>query len=514
MSALVICVRMIDGRYHGVGDWPPCPFRLFQALVASAASLGSLGSSHAVFKWFEELPAPTIGAPQSQVGQQVSMFVPNNDLDAKGGDIRRIAEVRKATKHVRPRLFAAEVPLVYVWELRSKPDAGISERLFEIVAGIYQFGRGVDAAYADIEWLDETELSQFSESYSGRWFRPADGGYGLKLRCPLHGSFASLLRRQEGREARFQYQMKGRGAVDVTYRQPPAAYYREVGYESPPKSFVYELRAPGDASRFACWPLESAHALVVSVRDACVERLGGVLRERQYEVARLLIGRKPDGSNHSPATDRVRIVPLPSIGHAHADCGIRRVLVVVPASGTLRADDLDWAFSGLGIVDKETGGIWATLISSRDTNMQRHFGIGKEVGARVWRTLTPMVLPHDVARRSIPLRRKPGEEKAGLEIRYEMERASYAVRQALRMAGVSTPVEAVRMQREPFERNGQRVEAFASGTRFHAQRLWHVEITFGQDVSGPLVAGDGRFMGLGVMAPAPGQLVTSVVEEV
>ena len=34
--ALLIEVRLLDGRYHGAGDWPPAPFRLFQALVAGA----------------------------------------------------------------------------------------------------------------------------------------------------------------------------------------------------------------------------------------------------------------------------------------------------------------------------------------------------------------------------------------------------------------------------------------------------------------------------------------------
>jgi CRISPR-associated protein Csb2 len=72
----------------------------------------------------------------------------------------------------------------------------------------------------------------------------------------------------------------------------------------------------------------------------------------------------------------------------------------------------------------------------------------------------------------------------------------------LRHAGVRTRADAIRVQREPFEANGQRVEAFAPGTRFAKERLWHVEVTFGAPIRGPLVIGDGRFVGLGVMAPA------------
>jgi len=44
-------------------------------------------------------------------------------------------------------------------------------------------------------------------------------------------------------------------------------------------------------------------------------------------------------------------------------------------------------------------------------------------------------------------------------------------------------------------------EAFAPKTRFAKERLWHVEITLNTSIAGPLVIGDGPFLGLGVMAP-------------
>lgn len=73
--------------------------------------------------------------------------------------------------------------------------------------------------------------------------------------------------------------------------------------------------------------------------------------------------------------------------------------------------------------------------------------------------------------------------------------------QALGFAGIRAWAEQIRVQREPFEAKGERVEAFATGTRFAKERLWHVEITFSEAITGPLVIGDGRFLGLGLMAP-------------
>ena len=77
-----------------------------------------------------------------------------------------------------------------------------------------------------------------------------------------------------------------------------------------------------------------------------------------------------------------------------------------------------------------------------------------------------------------------------------------AVHVALRQAGVRGVAVEVRVQREPFDGRGFRAEVFADGTRFEKERLWHIELTLDRPVTGPLVIGDGRFLGLGVMAPA------------
>jgi hypothetical protein len=37
--------------------------------------------------------------------------------------------------------------------------------------------------------------------------------------------------------------------------------------------------------------------------------------------------------------------------------------------------------------------------------------------------------------------------------------------------------------------------------RFAKERLWHVEITLAEPAAGPLILGDGRYLGLGLMEP-------------
>jgi hypothetical protein len=48
--------------------------------------------------------------------------VPNNDLDAVGGDPTRVGEIR-APKLTRPVLFDAAMPLIYAWTFADAPEA-------------------------------------------------------------------------------------------------------------------------------------------------------------------------------------------------------------------------------------------------------------------------------------------------------------------------------------------------------------------------------------------------------
>jgi CRISPR-associated protein Csb2 len=115
--------------------------------------------------------------------------------------------------------------------------------------------------------------------------------------------------------------------------------------------------------------------------------------------------------------------------------------------------------------------------------------------------VTPVALPQAAARRRIePSRhREPAEWKGAAERGAEEGRASAGVVRALRHAGIDVSVTGLRVQREPFSTRGARAEAFASDTRFAKERLWHVELSFAEAVGGPLLLGDGRYLGLGLM---------------
>ncbi len=498
-SALLISVRFHEGRYHGAGDWPPSPARLFQALVAAAALPGLDDNRRNALRWLEALNAPTIAAPASIKGQPgFKIFMPNNDLDAKSGDIRRAAEIRSATKRIRPRLFDATVPLLYLW--RFDGDKSQAMCICDITGGLYQLGRGVDMAWAVGELVDEATAEKQLTDYPGAVYRPSQGGKGLALGCPDIGSLASLETRHKANAQRFT-RINGK----TQFANAPTPRFRAVTYNSTAARVLFDLRrttAPG--APIAPWPLNSAVALVQTLRDGACARL-----ERHFNgsgmVEKVLIGRN---ATEADKALRIRIIPLPSIGHVHADRGIRRVLVEVPSDCPIRADDIAWGFAGLEVtppvIDEGTGEILSSgvdLVKADDDSMLAHYGVAEEHAARLWRGVTPLALPEDAKRRRIDPAKVCEEAKGGKERTDEQQRACHAVIQALRHAGLREKVVGIRVQREPFDAKGERAETFATGTRFSKHQLWHVEIEFAEAVKGPLLLGNGRYVGLGLMAP-------------
>ncbi|MDW8355152.1 MAG: type I-U CRISPR-associated protein Csb2 [Bryobacterales bacterium] len=503
MAALAIFVRLHEGRYHGRGEWPPAPWRLFQALVAGAGLSGALTPEERdALKRLERLPAPIIAAPRSRrIGRGVRFYMPNNDSDRIRGEPSKFAAIRTAVKIVQPWLFDETVAFVYVWRFdESSEFQQASAILASLADRLYQFGRGIDMAWAWTEALEESEIEKLLAEHPGEIFRPSEKGKGVQLSVPCPGSLESLERRYRAFGERFSYHRAGRTAR-VVFRQPPKAQFRLVAYNSPPSWHLFELCHPAAEGERVPWPLEKVYRLVVELRDAAIQRLKRAVPSRAADIDRVLLGRKPDGSNDYPPEQRVRIVPLPSIGHPHADRAIRRVLVVIPPGCLLRPEDIQWAFSGLEIFDPKTVEAVATLVPSHAENFVRHYGIAQPRGYRVWRTVTPAVLPESARRRRIEPARWSEEAKSAEERLLEQRRAGAAVCHALRHAGVRCGINGIRVQKEPFEGKGRRVEEFAEGTRFDKHRLWHIAVELREPVEGPLLIGDGRFLGLGLMAP-------------
>lgn len=500
-QALLLAVWFHEGRYHGLDnrkapEWPPSPARLFQALMAGSAQGAAVPQATVTaLDWLEQLPPPMISAPHGTPGQAFTSYVPNNDLDAelakgKTPNIDGAVAAIRIGKSIRPTLFDHGTPILYCWFFEG--DSKAATALATAAKGLYQLGRGIDLAWAQAEVTDSESAKQRMAKHGGILYMPTEGGGpGQKLLCPRPGLRSSLTAHFEGMRTRFRPSGDNRRPSHL-FVQPPKPRLLKVAYNAERQRLLFELREPSAKGDFFSWPLKSAAALVQAVRDQAAKLLCDKLPDLENNVELYLVGRKAEDADKAK---RVQIIPIPSIGHEHADLGIRRLAAYVPQSCPLRADDLAWAFAQVVWVDAD-GVIFRELQRADDDSMKRRF----EASSQCWRSVTPLALSM-AERRRIDPEQKAEEAKGGNERIAEEARACAAVRQALRHAGISTPPAGISVQREPYDNHGARAELFASGTRFNKHALWHVEIRFSKPVAGPLLLGNGRFLGLGLMRP-------------
>ncbi|PPD25039.1 MAG: type I-U CRISPR-associated protein Cas5/Cas6, partial [Methylomonas sp.] len=487
-QALLISVRLLDNRYHGNGSWPPSPFRLYQALVA-AAYTGSDATAEEIsaLLWLEQLAPPIVLSPIHKQSTLTTYYVPRNGADAQQGDLAAAAKKRDA-KLVKPWLLDAQQPLQYVWFFdEPKPEA---QTLAQLSERLYQLGRGVDMAFAWAEQLTANQARQIIFQHTGPVFRPTPQGVSNTLDCPNpKKSFESLVARYQGQLKRLR---KGE------FHKPPLPVFQPTGYNCSSSLLLFDIRDHND--NFAAQPFTQASLLTQRLIERAKQRL---LPHFSAQAERYLAGK---GANDADKALRIRVIPLPSFGHPHTQPDIRRVLVEVPTDCPLKLVDVEWAFSGPLEFDLETGEIDANtpiLIKATDRKMLTYYGIGEQKAAHVWRTMTPVALPLD-PKKQLPIDCDLEHNKSGVsgaQRRYKQSQLFHAASQALRHSGITAQVQIRRIQREPFDRNGTLAERFAF-QRFDRTRLYHLELEFAEPFSGPLVIGNGRFQGLGLMRPA------------
>ena len=502
-QTLLFTVRFYEGRYHGTtgyhgaNEWPPSPARLFQALMAGVARGSEVEpATQNALDWLEVLPPPVIVAPRGIPGQMYANYVPSNDLDSelgKGGFFNLDSAVAstRVKKSMRPTLFDVESPLLYLWPFDG--DCTHASALCMIAKKLYQLGRGIDMAYAEAAIIDEPAVEGLHFGHGGIVYRPTRGGMsGQFLLCPQSGLRKSLTSRFQNMQKFFRAGGTNRKPTQVIV-QPPRPRLSKVAYNAQPRSFVFELIVSDKRAAFVSTPLQAAAELVAEVRDKAANCLSAAVPDLATDVERYLVGR---GATDVDKTARVHIVPLPSIGHEHADMAIRRIAVYVPQSCPLVEEDIVWAFSQVAWVDSD-GVIVKELQKADDTSMADRF----ERTGQLWQSVTPLALPQ-ARRRRIKQTGQIDEAKGSAERMAEEMQAAVAIRGALRHAGIKASIAEVQAQREPFYRRGVRSELFAAGTRFPKETLWHVKVLFSSPIQGPVLLGDGRYLGLGLMQPA------------
>ena len=154
MTTLRITVEWLDGAYHG-REWPPSPFRLYQAMLAGYA-VHQRGNPvlKAAMRHLETLAPPTISAPLTDTQSPVTACVPNNDGDrvlallaaGKPAGARALRAKSVTLRTRRARRFDGVV--TYDWPATPATAEHIAA-IATIAACLSALGLGIDVAVAD-----------------------------------------------------------------------------------------------------------------------------------------------------------------------------------------------------------------------------------------------------------------------------------------------------------------------------------------------------------------------------
>ena len=478
MAALELQIRFLDDRYHGAGEWPPDPARLFQALVhgghVGAGSASWTEAHNAALEWLSALPPPEIEYRPTQAGRAFSIFVPNNSLD-------RTKQSTKTTKRVAPRLLANRIgdgpDLVYRWDTSDSDEVRAHLlALDQLAARLLALGWGIDIAAA-VARLDQRPRRRGYET-----FAPTKRG-GRSLRTLAPGLLAHLRERHEESRRRITPEGVNPYTRPTDFR---LARYHRVSEGSSRRWYGFKLqRLDGESFSLPWREVPKAAAWLRHMAGEAMREEYGP--EDQGWIDSYVLGHTAE---HEMGV-RLSYIPLPSIGHPYSDGGVRRALIVEPPEvGGRDAETLDLLrikAPGRRLTragDRRPEAVMTSLAVG-DGVLQRYVRTARP--ACSWRTATPVILHgHNAGRKGLSVRKT--------------EKLLF---QALAAAGY--PAEAVRrlsFQMAPYWPGCAAAAAIMTPRHLNRWPRLHVAIDFSQPIEGPLAIGLGRHCGIGLFAAA------------
>lgn len=469
-----LSIRFLDDRYHGRTDngekaeWPPSPFRVFQALVAGNVHGLTLPESiSSALTWLELLAPPDIITAPTHPGQVLLTYVLNNVSDTKPNS--------RTPKTIRPTLLNDDRLVQYLWKFNSlQPNAmQHAEVLANAARHINALGWGIDLAIGYGEILEH--LPPPTESRIQ--YRPSATTLvgGVDLRVPRRDSLMSLQRTHANFLKR--------------YESPGITRLESAGAIFEPQRYVVGIARPNVVFR-----LVNPDGDTVAIRHQLIAPLVGMIRalaNRPHVLASLgqeLIDREIKGHPKESTCNRVSILPLPTIRIGPTDGRIRRIMLAQPfeSNGTL-CDNFWQLFDGQELKalngEKRFPPIFLEQIARRDTVVPYYTGI-----SHIWASVTPVLLPGYDDRKN-----HRGDHQKRLA------RAEQLMCKALSQSGINTPCQ-IEFSRIPYWTGSLHAQEYRPREKLAHYPRWHVRLTFESPWTGPLAIGAGRHCGLGIFA--------------
>lgn len=495
--ALVLEVEYLSGVAFAAvsagtdrADWPPQPDRIFSALVATWAARGQLQSETRALEWLEALPVPLLMASEAAQRTSHVSFVPPNDSSAEKQ--KHALHVVPQLRNRQPRRFPAvrpEDPRVRLLWPDAETDNGVLAALESLAADTSYIGHSAS--------LTRCRFERLFTSPSLEGFKPA-------RRRVYPGRFEEL-----------------RAAFAAGSRPGPGAWVPASApqrAEVPQSAFSdrWLFLEPADGNGL---PDIRASALIARIiRDRLVEgyRRAG-FGDRVPEV---ISGHAPDGSpSHVP---HLAIVPLAFTGFPHAD-GHLLALALVPPRDSSLLDDQDF-LSALRQICKTDDALGRRVLHldlrDRIGNLLRvslsptfdppgrscdpDLYVGLDGSARTFATATPIVLDRHPKARGASREHEIAAQIAaacrniGLPEPKAIETAEGGPRSEVvpdKHSAIEGAPSAEPSGKSPPWMKWQ-LPSFLEG-----RELTHAVVQFPVPVTGPVILGAGRYVGLGLCRP-------------
>lgn len=460
--SLTIEVELLRGVYEAVApdgenaEWPPHPARLFCALVAAA---GDNVAERAALQWLErELPPAVVATADVAMGGDRPTYVPTNQLVRKPSAYQSFP----ARKALGPKVWRRAVPanpmVAFEWVADPPPD--VRDSLRATARRIGYLGRSTSPVVAEVVRWPSERLPQ------DRWEPQTSGSDGsdIVLTVPRPGYLAALDDAFDGED---------QPSPGLRSYVP----YRRVGGLPAPRDVVThtpysrgELIIVGVKHR----RIDAGFTMAVTIafRNAIESHIdGGPL---------VLRGRRP--SEPGP-THQISCLALPFVGEPHGDGGIQGLALAIPEG--IASEDRRAVLVALTRTTSVTlgrlGVIELDLTPQAKATLRRATWVAP---ARAWVTATPIS-----ANRHL---RRPREEDLVDE-----------VLRACSHGGLPRPVE-VEVAKTPLIPGAPTIRPNLR-VRHRGDRAtpsFHARLRFAEPVAGPIVLGNLRHYGLGLMRPA------------
>lgn len=554
-------------------EWPPHPARVFMAMAAAwfETDPGVGGSDHDqrehategdALRWLEGLGDPELLLPPVDTGGErsnVTVYVPVNDKAGPSSATLQSAPSVTRSKQGRtfPRRFVGTVPVYMHWAQAERFNEH-RDALARLCAKVTRIGHSSSLVWM---WVAERDAEP-EEAGLERWC-PAEGTGTMHCRRVSQGlldalpgqtniprieAFAERVgsiedAQHEVNEAKVSGDTARRRSANQALGDAKQGFEKEYGEKykksaaSPPRLrphiglWTGYQRADTNPEPEAVHPHFDTDLVIlthsggprlplVSTLAVCAALRGALMKHCPDPVPEWVSGHRDNGSPSEKESGHLATLPLPFVGHAHADGHLLGMAIAFPR-------DLDRKERGrvLGpLIVTENGepkavelqlgrlGVWTLGLSNWDEtrrSLTPETWTTSPHGARVWASVTPIVLDRfpkaNRTKDRAGWEQEVGEVLAGACERIGLPRPA-SVDIDTTCWHVGSPRAVCKHRRL---RNGQSGDApFGDGFPAYplkgtdsARPQVHAWIEFDEPVVGPVLLGAGRYRGYGLCKP-------------